>query len=155
MPNILIILIACSTLLSFIFFIATVAALRKKKLFSSAFRFLLALLAVSLAGLMGMIVIATAGYRALTHEEVAAVVKIEPIGAKQFTAHFRFPDGQESFIRVDRRCSIRRCPHSQMEAPCQYIGLTYGLRARSCRRPLFGPQRRTGKYPHGLSPFPG
>jgi hypothetical protein len=73
-----------------------VAALRKKKLFSSAFRFLLALLALSLAGLMGMIVIATAGYRALTHEEVAAVVKIEPIGAKQFAAHFRFPDGQEA-----------------------------------------------------------
>ena len=97
MPNILIILIACAALLSFIFFIATVAALRKKKLFSSAFRFLLALLALSLAGLMGTIVIGTAGYRALTYEEVAAVVKIEPIGAKQFTAHFRFSDGQDSY----------------------------------------------------------
>jgi len=75
MPDILVILIACSALLSLIFLIATVAALRKKKLFSSAFRFLLALLALSLAGFLGMIVIATAGYRALTYEEIAAVVK--------------------------------------------------------------------------------
>ena len=49
MPNILVILIACSALLSLIFFIATVAALRKKKLFSSAFHFLLALLVLSSA----------------------------------------------------------------------------------------------------------
>ena len=70
--------------------------MRKKKLFSSAFRFLLALLALSSAGLLGMIVIATEGYRALTHEEIAAVVKTEPIGAKRFIAHFRFPDGYET-----------------------------------------------------------
>jgi hypothetical protein len=100
MPNILIILIACSALLTLIFFIATVAALRKKKLFSSAFRFLLALLALSSAGLLGMIVIATEGYRALTHEEIAAVVKTEPIGAKGFTAHFRFSDGHEASYRL-------------------------------------------------------
>ena len=100
MPNILIILIACSALLTLIFFIATVAALRKKKLFSSAFRFLLALLALSSAGLLGMIVIATDGYHALTHEEIAAVVKTEPIGAKGFTAHFRFSDGHEASYRL-------------------------------------------------------
>lgn len=102
MPNILIILIACSALLllSFIFFIATVAALQKKKLFSSAFRFLLALLALLSAGLLGMIVIATEGYRALTYEEIAAVVKTEPTGAKEFTAHFRFPDGHVASYRL-------------------------------------------------------
>jgi len=96
MPNILVILIACSALLSLLFFIAAMAALRKKKLFSSAFRFLLALLALSWAGLLGMIVIATSGYRALTYEEIAAVVSTEPVGAKRFTAHFRFPDGHEA-----------------------------------------------------------
>ena len=100
MPNILVILIACSVLLSIIFFISAVATFRKKKLFSSAFRFLFALLALSLAGLLGMIVIATAGYRAFTHEEIAAVVKIESIGAKKFTAHFRFPDGHEESYRL-------------------------------------------------------
>jgi hypothetical protein len=95
MPDTLIVLSACSALVSLIFFIATLAALRKKKLLSSAFRLLLALLALSLAGLMSTIVVATLGYRALTHEEVAAVVKIEPVGPKQFQAHFRFPDGHE------------------------------------------------------------
>ena len=100
MPNILVILIACAALLTLIFFIATVAALRKKKLFSSTFRFLLALLALSSAGLLGIIVIATEGYRALTHEEIAAVVNTEPIGAKEFTAHFRFPDGHEASYRL-------------------------------------------------------
>jgi hypothetical protein len=100
MSNILVILIACAALLSLIFFIATVAALRKKKLFSSAFRFLLTLLALSSAGLLGMIIIATEGYRALTHEEIAAVVKTEPTGAKGFTAHFQFPDGREESYRL-------------------------------------------------------
>jgi hypothetical protein len=47
-----------------------------------------------------MIVIATEGYRALTYEEIAAVVKTEPIGAKQFTANFRFPDGREASYRL-------------------------------------------------------
>lgn len=100
MPDILVILIACSALVSLIFFMATVAALRKKKLFSSAFRFLLMLLALSTAGLLGMIVIATEGYRALTHEATAAVVKTEPLGAKAFMAHFRFPDGREASYRL-------------------------------------------------------
>jgi hypothetical protein len=80
MSNILLILIACSALLSIVFFIATMAALRKKNLFSSAFRFLLALLSLSSAGLLGMIVIATEGYRALTHEEIVAVVTTKPKG---------------------------------------------------------------------------
>jgi hypothetical protein len=100
MPNILVMLIACAALLSLIFLIATAAALRKKKLFSSAFRFLLALLALSSAGLLGMIVIATAGYRALTYEEIAAVVKTEPAGSKRFTAHFLFSDGHEESYRL-------------------------------------------------------
>ena len=100
MPNIIVLLIACSALVSLVFFIATVAALQKKKLFSSAFRFLLALLALLSAGLLGVIVIATEGYRVLTHEEIAAVVKIEPTGEKGFTAHFRFPDGHEASYRL-------------------------------------------------------
>ncbi|MBN2439630.1 MAG: hypothetical protein JXL20_13640 [Deltaproteobacteria bacterium] len=100
MTNILAILIACTALLSLIFFIATVSALRKKKIFSSAFRFLLTLLALSSAGLLGMIVIATAGYRALTYEETAAVVKTEPTGEKGFTAHFLFSDGHEALYRL-------------------------------------------------------
>ena len=100
MPNTLALLIACSALLSLLLFISTITALRKMKLVSSAYRLLLALLALAAAGLFGMIVISTEGYRALTHEEVAAVVKTEPVGAKAFTAHFRFPDGHEATYRL-------------------------------------------------------
>ena len=100
MPNILVILIACAALLSLIFFIATAASLRKKELFSSAFRFVLALFALSLAGLFGMIVIANTGYRALIYEEIAAVVKTEPTGGKGFTAHFLFSDGHEESYKL-------------------------------------------------------
>lgn len=96
MPDILLITIACFALLSLMLFIATVAALRQRKLYSSAVRFLLTLLALTSAGLLGMIVVATEGYRALTHEEIAAVVTTEPVGKKRFTAHFRFSDGREA-----------------------------------------------------------
>jgi len=47
-----------------------------------------------------MIVIGTAGYRALTYEEIAAVVKTEPTGSKEFTAHFLFSDGHEASYRL-------------------------------------------------------
>jgi energy-coupling factor transporter transmembrane protein EcfT len=98
--NILVVLIACAALLSLICFIATAASLRKKELLSSVFRFLLALFVLSLTGLFGMIVIATAGYRALTHEEIAAVVKTEPTGEKGFTAHFLFSDGHKESYKL-------------------------------------------------------
>lgn len=100
MPDLLVILIAFAALLSFIFFVGTLAALRERRFIDSGFRLLLALLALSSAGLLGMIVLATEGYRALTHEETAAVVRIEPLGTKRFAAHFRFPDGREASYRL-------------------------------------------------------
>lgn len=100
MPNLLVILIAFAAILSLIFFVGTLAALRERRFIDSGFRLLLALLALSSAGLLGMIVLATEGYRALTHEETAAVVRIEPLGAKRFAAHFRFPDGREASYRL-------------------------------------------------------
>lgn len=58
------------------------------------FRGLLALLFLATAALTGMIGIGTLGYLALTKEEVAARVKVEPAGPGRFTAKFRFPDGR-------------------------------------------------------------
>ena len=40
--------------------------------------------------------IATQGYRALTHEELAATVDIKTTGHQRFTVRFRFPDNSES-----------------------------------------------------------
>ncbi len=82
-------------LLGLIFLIMTIAALKKRKLFGSAFKFVIALLMISLSALFGAISIAIQGYHALTLEELAAIVKIEPTGDQKFIAHFSLPDGSE------------------------------------------------------------
>jgi hypothetical protein len=47
------------------------------------------------AAFLGGIVLGVQGYRALTHEEVAATVRTEPVGPKKFRADFRFTDGRQ------------------------------------------------------------
>jgi hypothetical protein len=96
MLNSLIVLIIVCGVLSLIFSIAAIGALRRKKLLKSALRILLTAFFLSLAALFGTITIATVGYRALTYEETAATVRIEPLGAKSFMAHFIFPDGRRA-----------------------------------------------------------
>jgi len=100
MENLLVFLTAVSGVLSVIFFIVTFQALRRKKVFSSMIRLLFALLCLALAGLFGTIAVATQGYRALTHEEIAAEVRTEPLGAKSFMAYFKFPDGREASYQL-------------------------------------------------------
>ncbi len=75
-------------------------ALRRKKLLSSVLRILLAALFLALAALFGTITISTVGYKALTYEEVAATVRIEPLGAKSFMAYFIFPDGRRASYKL-------------------------------------------------------
>ncbi|MBP9010055.1 MAG: hypothetical protein WAP08_06750 [Smithellaceae bacterium] len=87
-------------ILCLLFLVLTVATVRKKKIFGSLTAVLCALLCFSLAALSGTIAVATKGYRALTHEEVAAVVRVEPAGEKRVTAHFRFADGREAFYQI-------------------------------------------------------
>ncbi|MDI6753708.1 MAG: hypothetical protein QME78_04850 [Thermodesulfobacteriota bacterium] len=94
MPELLIIIAILSAFLSIVFFITGFVTLKKKRLFGVVASVTLALLMFSLAGLFGTIIIATQGYRALTREEVAAVVKTEPVGPSRFNAHFQFPDGR-------------------------------------------------------------
>jgi len=100
MENLLVLLTAVCGVLSILFFIVTFKAVRKKKIISSTVRLLCALLCLSLALLFGTISIAVKGYRALTHEEIAAVVRTEPLGAKSFMAHFKFPDGRETSYKL-------------------------------------------------------
>jgi hypothetical protein len=82
-------------LFGLLFLILTIAALKKRKLFGSAFQFVVALLMISLAALFGTISIAIQGYRALILEELAATVKVEPTGGQKFIARFTLPDGEE------------------------------------------------------------
>ena len=75
--------------------IAAGTALRRRRPLRMSARLLLALVFFAGAAASGAIALGVQGYRALTHEEVAAVVRTEPLGPNRFRAQFRFPDGRE------------------------------------------------------------
>jgi hypothetical protein len=95
LSNPLIVIAMLFALLGLIFLILTLAALKKRTLFGTAVKFVVALLMISLSALFGTISIAIQGYHALTREELAAIVKIEPTGGQKFIARFSMPDGSE------------------------------------------------------------
>lgn len=75
--------------------IAAGTALRRKRPIRMSARFLLALVFLAAAAASGAVALGVQGYRALTHEEIAAMVRTEPLGPNRFRAQFRFPDGRE------------------------------------------------------------
>jgi hypothetical protein len=75
--------------------IAAGAALRRKRPLRMSARLLLALVFFAGAAASGAVALGVQGYRALTHEEIAARVRTEPLGPNRFRAQFRFPDGRE------------------------------------------------------------
>jgi hypothetical protein len=86
--------------LSLIFFIATGAAAKKRKIIVTGTNLLTALLMLSLSVLSGTISIAIQGYHALTHESLAATIKITPVGVQQFTANVILPDGSQKIYSL-------------------------------------------------------
>jgi hypothetical protein len=87
-------------LLGLIFLIMTIIALKKRKLFGTAMNCVITLLMISLCTLFGTISIALQGYHALTREELAAIVKVEPTGEQKFMARFSMPDGSEKVFSL-------------------------------------------------------
>lgn len=83
-------------LLCIVFFFACVRAFKKRRIIKTARNFIVALLFLSVSLLCGTLSVATQGYRALTHEELAATVDITVIGHHRFRARFRFPDDREA-----------------------------------------------------------
>jgi len=73
---------------------ASVAALRRRAWISGALRGLTGLLFVSLGALAGTITVGIRGYRALTHEALAATVKTEPVAPQRFRATIILSDGR-------------------------------------------------------------
>ena len=70
-------------------------ALGRASALQCAYRTLAGSLLLALGTLAGAIAAGIQGYRALTHEEVAARIFVQPAGAQRYTATFRFPDGRE------------------------------------------------------------
>jgi len=82
--------------LGLLFVLSAIGALRARRPISFTTRALAALALIACAALAGTLAVATLGYQALTREEVAARVAVEPAGARQFTARFRFADGRQA-----------------------------------------------------------
>ncbi len=95
MMNPLLVFSILFALLGLIFLLMTMAALKQRKLFGTAMTFVFALLMFSLSTLFGTISIAIQGYHALTREDLAAIVNIEPAGEQKFIARFSLPDGSK------------------------------------------------------------
>jgi hypothetical protein len=73
--------------------LALVAFVRLR-LMSFGLRTLVGLLLLALGGLVGAVAAGVHGYRALTHEEVAARITVTPTGKQRFNATIRHPDGR-------------------------------------------------------------
>jgi len=79
-------------------FVTGAFALRRRRFLGTAVGLTFGLLLLTLSALFATIGVATQGYRALTHEELAATVLVRPAGPRRFVADFTFPDGRrESF----------------------------------------------------------
>jgi hypothetical protein len=85
---------ALFALLGLGFAVASGRALRHGRVLAFSARTLSALLFAALSALCFGLLAATQGYRALTREEIACEVSVEPSGKQTFTARFVFPDGR-------------------------------------------------------------
>ena len=93
LSNPLILFTVLFAFLSLVFLTITVFELKKKKFLRTIISLLVALLMLSLSALCGTISIAIQGYSALTREDLAATVKIEPLGMQRFSALVLLPGG--------------------------------------------------------------
>ncbi|MBW6521127.1 MAG: hypothetical protein K0A99_08990 [Desulfoarculaceae bacterium] len=100
LSNPLIVVAMSFALLSLAFLTMAFVGLKKRKVFGTTLNFVVTLLMLSISALFGTISIATQGYQALTREELAAIVKVEPIGEQRFMARFSMPDGREKVFSL-------------------------------------------------------
>jgi hypothetical protein len=83
-----------------ILILAGIAALARARPLRFALRTLAGLLLLSLGGIAGTIAVGIQGYLALTREDVAARLFVQPHGPQRFAATVRFPDGRETTFEL-------------------------------------------------------
>jgi hypothetical protein len=86
--------------LGLVLVIAGIAALFRARPIRFTIRTLAGLLLIALGALAGTISIGIQGYRGLTHETLAAHIRIRPEGPKRFQATVRYPDGREATFQL-------------------------------------------------------
>lgn len=79
--------------LSVIFLLSSIMALKRRHFGQLATHLAMSFCFVLLGGIFGLGAISVQGYKALTFEQLAATVTIESKGDAQFSAQFVFPDG--------------------------------------------------------------
>jgi hypothetical protein len=80
--------------------VAGVVALVRARFLAFAVRLLLGLGLVVLGSTVAVVSLGMQGYRALTREELAARLVVEPKGPQQFSARVTFPDGRQAAFDV-------------------------------------------------------
>ncbi|MCU1382891.1 MAG: cation/multidrug efflux pump [Acidobacteria bacterium] len=95
--NLVIAAAACAVLGVFLILSGLIALLRLRPI-RFAFRTVFGMLLVSLGVLAGSIGVGMRGYRALTREDVAAIVDVRPIAAQRFEATFRVPERPDTRV---------------------------------------------------------
>ncbi|MBI1942206.1 MAG: hypothetical protein HYS35_00955 [Betaproteobacteria bacterium] len=83
-----------------ILILAGLVSLLRARPLRFAIRMLAGLLLLSLGGLAGAVAVGIEGYRALTREEVAARLIVQPAGPQRIAATLRFPDGREQKYEI-------------------------------------------------------
>src|SRR5438067_7445090 len=83
-----------------LFLLGALVALFRARAFGFAIRLLAAIALLAIGSLFGAIAIGTQGYRALTREDLAARIVVQPTGAQRFSATVRLPDGREASYDV-------------------------------------------------------
>ena len=79
---------------------AALAALRRGRALRGGAGLAAALALLGASGTLAMVALGTHGYRALTREEVAALVDVEPRGPRRFLARVRLPDGRAAAYEI-------------------------------------------------------
>lgn len=87
-------LAAALALVGAVLLVAALNALVERRIVRSVWRLTLAAALFALGAALAAIGLGIQGYRALTHEEVAATVRIEPLGDRRFRAEVALADGR-------------------------------------------------------------
>jgi hypothetical protein len=99
-PGPLLVATVVFAVLSGLWLALALVAVRRQRWLGMSSGVILALLFLALSALCATVSVSVRGYRALTHEEVAATVTTEPLGPGHFRARFRFPDGREESFEL-------------------------------------------------------
>ena len=91
---------AAGAFTALVLLLVTLHAARRRRLASGLISGLAAVAAALVAALSLVILVGTRGYRALTHEEIAARVWTVPDTGRAFAAHVQFPDSSVRTYRL-------------------------------------------------------